>query len=255
MENVFTFGLTIRALSAPHNPSNGLSGWRGGWRSLQRISYANGIRGWCGNADDALLRVGAARRDLYTSFRPRMFCGVGLWMARRNLALRCRGACMGIRGAVEMERSPHERLGGYRSRRRCRPRGAARKADVIDAATARRWAAVRHVEKSIESVADPNALDKRSPIDNSLGQACVDDGETNDVGHHRLPVCKREHDGFVGRYKGAVPDNTTLIDIYGSRRSRRLCGGGLQRQSATDCQHEPGDASPIAPVSSHGEHV
>jgi len=215
-DNVFTFGLTIRALSAPRNPSNGLSGWRGGRRNLQRISCANGIRGWCGNADDALLRVGTARRNLYTSFRPCLFRSVGLWMARRNMALRRRRTRVGIRGAMEMERAPREGLGGRRSRRRCRPRGAVREAYVVDAATARRCAAIRHIEKSAEGVVDPNVFAKRSAIDNSLGQARVDNCETNDACRRCSPVCEREHDRFVGRYEGAVRDDAALIDLYGS---------------------------------------
>jgi len=219
------------------------------------LSRADGIRGWCGSADDALLCVGAARRDLYTSLRSCLFRSVGLWMACRNVAVRRRRVFVGLRSAAEMARSPRERLGGCRSSRRRRPRGTVRETDVIDAATARRWTAIRHIEKAVESVIDPNVLDKRSPIGNLLGKACVDDRETNDVCCRRSPVCEREHDRFVGRHEGSVSDDAALIDIYRGRRTRRLCRGRLQQQSATSCQHEPGDASPITPTSSHGVRV
>jgi hypothetical protein len=238
MGNVFTFGLTIRASLAARNPSNGLSGWRGDPSDLQRISRANGIRGRCGNADDALLRLRATGRHLHATLRPCMFRSVGLWMARRNLALRFRGARMGIRGAMAMERSPHERLGG--------------EANVIDAANTWRGPAISHVVKAGERVVDLNVLGKGSPIDDSLGPAGIVDRERDDVCSSRPPVCKREHDGLVRRYVGAVPNDATLVDIYGSQRSRRHCRVGLQQQSATSCQHEPGDASPITPTSSHG---
>jgi hypothetical protein len=252
MGNVFTFGLTIRALSAPRNPSNGLSSWRADRRDLQRTSRADSIRSRIGNADDAFLCLGTARRGVHASLRPCLFRGVGLRMARRNLALRCRGARVGIRGAMEMERSPRERLGGCRSRRGCRPRGAVRKANVIDAANARRGPAIAHVVKTGERVVDPNVLGKGSAIDDSLAPAAIVDRERDDVCSRRSPVRKREHDGLVRRHVGAVRDDATLVDIYGSQQSRRHCRGGLQQQSATSCQHEPGDASPITPTSSHG---
>jgi hypothetical protein len=145
-----------------------------------------------------------------------------------------------------------EGLGGCRSRRRCRPRGAVREADVIDAANTWRRPAISHVVKAGECVVDLNVLGKGSPIDDSLRPAGIADRERDDFCSRRSPVRKREHDRLVRRYVGAVPDDATLVDIHGSRQSRRHCRGRLQQQSATSCQHEPGDARPITPTSSHG---
>jgi hypothetical protein len=251
-DDVFTFALTIRARSAPCNPSNGLSGWRGDRSDLQRASSANRIWSRLRNDHDALLRFRAAGRHLYALVCLCLFRSVRLWMARRNLALRRRRTRLGIRSVMAMERSTRDRLGGCRSRRRRRPRGAVREANVVDATETRRRSAISCVIKAGERVIDPNVLHKASPIDDSLAPAGVIDRERDDVCSRRPPVCKREHDRFISRYVGAVPDDATLVDIYGSRRSRRRCRGGLQQQSATSCQHEPGDASPITPTSSHG---
>jgi hypothetical protein len=161
-------------------------------RSLQRINRADGIRCWCGNADDALLCLGATRRGLYASLRPRLFRGICLWMACRNVAVRPRRVCVGVRSAAKMDRSSRERLGSCRRRSgRRRPSGAVREADVIDSAAARLRSTVRHIEKSFEGVVDPNVLVKCAPIDDSLRQACVDDRETNDVDRLRSTVCER----------------------------------------------------------------
>lgn len=252
MGNVFTFGLTIRALSAPRNPSNGLSGWRADRRDLQRISRADSIRSRIGNAHDAFLCLGTAGRCVHATLRPCLFRGVRVWMARRDLARRRRGARVGIRSAMAMELAARERLGGCRSRRGCRPRGAVREANVIDAANTWRGPAISHVVKAGECVVDLNVLGKGSPIDDSLRPAGIADRERDDFCSRRSPVRKREHDRLVRRYVGAVPDDATLVDIHGSRQSRRHCRGRLQQQSATSCQHEPGDARPINPTSSHG---
>jgi hypothetical protein len=161
---------------------------RGDRRNLKKVNRADGIWGWCGNADDALLRIGAARGDLYASLRLCLFRSFGLRMACWNVAVRRRRVCVGVRSVAEVDGSPRERLGACRIRQRCRPRGAVREANVIDAAAARRRTSIRHIEKSAEGVFDPNVLHKCSSIDDSLDPACIEHREANLVCSRRPPV-------------------------------------------------------------------
>jgi hypothetical protein len=225
---------------------------RGDRRNLQRVSGANGIWSRLRNDHDALLRVGAARRHLHALVCARVFRGVGLWMARRNLALRHRGTRVGIRRVVEVERSPRERLGGCRNRPGLHPSGTIREPNVIHAANTWRRSPISHVVKTGERVLDLNVSGEGSLIDDSLGPAGIVDRERDDVCSRRPSVCKREHDGLIRRYVGAVPHDATLVDIYGSQASRRHYRSRTQQQSATGCQHEPGDSGPITQTSSHG---
>lgn len=223
---------------------------RGDRRNLQRVRGANRIWSRLRNDHDALLRFRAAGRHLHALVCVCVFRSIGLWMARRNLALRCRGTRLGIRGAMEVERSPRERLRG--GRHGYHPSGTVREPNIIHAANTWRRPPISHVVKAGERVVDLNVLGEGSLIDDSLGPAGIVDRERDDICSHRPSVCEREHDGLIRRYVGAVPHDATLVDIYGSQPSRRHYRSRTQQQSATGCQHEPGDSGPITQTSSHG---
>jgi hypothetical protein len=214
--------------------------------TYKRLADADSFRGRCGYADDALLRIGAARSAIYASLRRSVFRGVGLWMARWNLALRRGGARVGLRGAMEVERSPRERLGGFR------PRGAVREADVIDATNAWRGPAISHVIKAGERVIYPNVLRKRPSIGYLLRAACIDHRETNFVCGRGPLIRKGEFDRFIGRHVAAIARDAASVDIDGIRRSCRDCRSRLQQQRASECKHEPGEAGPRRATCSHG---